>query len=320
MKNEIIYNKIYARLIEVKNILIISHEHPDGDTLGCASALMEFLFENNKSFTAYCKDIVPENFFYLPQTEKITADKAAVKFSEFDAIIALDCGDLKRTGLYEEIKTRNKSQTFINIDHHPKVDDHADLEIKNAKAASTTELIYEFFKANEIEINKKIATAILTGISVDTGNFIFPATSDKAIKISSEMVAAGARLPLIIEKTWKNKTLDGLKIWGLAMSRLEINHKYSLAYTYLKNEEIKNIDPEELEGLSNFLGNIKEIKGVMLLIQKDGGMIKGSLRSSHPTADISKLARVLGGGGHSKASGFALEGKIIELEDKIRIN
>jgi phosphoesterase RecJ-like protein len=69
-----------------------------------------------------------------------------------------------------------------------------------------------------------------------------------------------------------------------------------------------------LEGISNFLGNLEEAKAVLLLREQKDGTIRGSLRSSHPTVDVSLLARRLGGGGHAKASGFTIEGKMEKIE------
>ena len=318
LQNTIVYKKIYTVLKNAKNILLVCHERPDGDTLGSVCALIDLCLSEKKKYAAYCKDQPPVNFLYLPHSNEIISDRLMVDFFNFDLIIAVDCGDIKRTGLADEIMGRKENQIFVNIDHHPKVEDYADIEIKDQTSSSTTMLVYDFFKINGLEINKQVATSILTGISVDTGHYLY-ATTDKTVKISSEMLTHGARIPVIMEKTWRNKTMEGLKLWGKAMARLETNEKYDLAFTYLKKEEASRVDKEELEGLSNFLGNMYGVKGLVLLIQKDDNLIKGSIRSSHPTVDISLLARIFGGGGHAKASGFVMEGRIVEEDGKVRI-
>lgn len=333
MPNNLIYQKIYSRIKGAKKILLVTHERPDGDALGSICVMMEFLENLSKSYLAYCANLPSANFNYLPHVEKITADKNSFNFAEFDLIIALDCGDIRRTRLADEIAGRNADQFVINIDHHSasptgrrEIDDFADLEIKNPQSASTSELVYNFFRTNKIKINKNMANCLLTGISADTGNFIFPATSDKTIKISSEMLARGANLPQIIENTWRNKSLGGLKIWGKAMANLQINKKYNLAFTVLTLEDIKTdginphakigvgINEDELEGIANFLSNLSGVKGVLLLTEREDGTIKGSLRSADNGADVSRLARALGGGGHVKAAGFVIEGKLKQID------
>lgn len=324
MLNTFTYNKIYAKIKESKNVLLVCHERPDGDALGSMCAMIELLENLNergskKNYFAYCADAPSLNFYYLPHIEKISSDKSKFKFADFDLIIALDCGDLRRTRLIEEIKNRNTSQLVINIDHHPKIDDFADLEIKNPEAASTTELIYDFFKENRIKFNKKIANCILTGISVDTGNFLYPSTTDKTIQISSEMLSYGASFPKILERIWTNRSLAGLKVLGRAMNNLEMNKKYNLAFTVLTLEDTEGASEDDLEGISNFLGNLRGVKAVLILFEKPDGKIKGSIRSSDPKADISLLACELGGGGHAKAAGFTIEAKIEKTNGKWKI-
>ena len=46
-------------------ILILSHRSPDGDTLGCASALSRALIALGKSVMFRCADPVPPKFTYL---------------------------------------------------------------------------------------------------------------------------------------------------------------------------------------------------------------------------------------------------------------
>ena len=232
----------------------------------------------------------------------------------FTLIIALDCGSLERTGLAREIEGRGFNQFFIEFDHHLKNGNRSDLEIRKPEAVATTEILYYFFKANKIKINKNIADCILTGILTDTGNFLYSATSQKSINIASEMLLYGARFPRIVRNTLYNKSLPAMKVWGLALNNLKINKKYNFAFSVLTLAEIEKFSSDESEdvfdSISGFLSNLYGVKGVLFLREEKGGKLKGSLRSAHPKVDVSKLASRLGGGGHAKASGFVLEGKI----------
>lgn len=291
---------------------MVTHEKPDGDGLSSICAISDWLAELGKAQVLFCADPAPAQFSYLCCIENLVTDKSRLDFSEVDLVLIFDCGDLGRTKLSQEILSRKPEQKIVNIDHHPKVDDFADLEIKDPELSSTSELVYDFFKANRIFINKNRANCLLTGISSDTGNFLYPSTSDKTVQISSEMLMRGANLPHIIENTWRNKSLPAMKIWGVAMANLQVNKKYGIAYTVLTQADIlsSGVHEEELEGIANFLGNLKDIKAIMFLREQADGQIKGSLRSSDPEARLDVLARALGGGGHAKASGFTVEGKL----------
>lgn len=305
------YIKAYNYIKDANRILLATHDRPDGDAAASVCAMVEILELINKPYSVFCLDLPSVHYNFLPHWDKF---KTQVNFSDFDLIIALDCGSVERTNLSKEILARNKNQIIIEIDHHPKIKDYADLEIRMIEASSTTELIYHFIKTNNITINKNIATCILTGILTDTANFLYPATSADTIHIASEMLSHGARLPKINEFTLRNKSINSMKTWGLALANLQINKKYNFGVTVLKLDQVSHLDEEELEGISGFLSNLHEVKGIMLLREQKDGTIKGSLRSASPKIDISKLAQILGGGGHATASGFTIPGQLEKTE------
>ncbi|MDD4271318.1 MAG: bifunctional oligoribonuclease/PAP phosphatase NrnA [Patescibacteria group bacterium] len=307
-----LYTKAYSQIKTSNNILVVTHEQPDGDALASLCLMAEILTQLNKKYTLYCYDRVNHQYGFLPHLNEL---KNSYENFDFDLIIVLDCGSVERTKLDKEILSRRPNQLVIEIDHHPKIKGYADLEIRDSAAAATTEILYYFLKANKIKINKDMAGCVLTGILTDTGNFLYPSTSPETINIASEMLVNGAKLPQIMENTWRNKSIASMKTWGKAMARLKINPQYKFGFTVLKSEDVPaEVTEEELEGMSGFLSNLNDVNGILLLRELPDGRIKGSLRTSKPNVDISKLARALGGGGHAKAAGFTVEGKIEETD------
>lgn len=316
------FKTAYNKIKKAENILIVTHQRPDGDALASSCSMACLLKKLNIKFTIFCQDDPTSNYSFLPFINKITTRRPPIEsFFEYDLIIILDCGNKQRTGIAEEISIRKSNQFCIEFDHHPKIDDYANLEIRLSSAAATTEILYYFFKINNIKITKNIANCILTGILTDTANFIYQSTSDKTAEIASKMLSYGARFPEIIEKTWRNKSLSSMKLWGNSLNNLIINKKYNLAFSILSLNEIKKYGSNEdiFDSLANFLGNLYGVKGVILLREEESGKIKGSLRSSHPSVDMSKLAIFLGGGGHAKAAGFFIDGKLKKEGDKWKI-
>jgi phosphoesterase RecJ-like protein len=320
------YKKAYEAVIKAHNILLVTHLNPDGDAVSSSCAMAELMIRLSKKYTLYCHNEPPAKFRFLRCTKefkfKIDVQGAVnpdfkLNFYSFDLIMVFDCGSLGRTALEQEIISKKPGQTVVEFDHHPKHDEYADIEIRITQAASTSEIIYGFFKINRLEFSKEIAQAIMTGISTDTGNFLFPNATENTIKISSELMRHGANLPKIVSYTMRDKSLSGMKIWGRVMSNLRINKKYNIAITVLTLNDSSEyeIADEEIEGISNFISNLKEVKAILFLRERKDGVIKGSLRTSHPSFDVSRLARLVGGGGHPKASGFTVEGKLLETEN-----
>jgi len=314
------FKEAFRKINKAKNIVLVSHERPDGDAISCLGAMVDLLEGLGKKYTAFCQGQPINYFSFLPHTEKIFFENifrpsdgnTKFNFRDFDLVIALDCGSLGRTGLAEEIRTREPGQFIIEFDHHPRIEEYADLEIRKPEAAATAEVLYYFFKANKIKITKNIANCLLTGILTDSGNFLYPTTSEKTVSIASEMLLYGASFPQIVRNTIHNKSLVAMKLWGVALSNLKINEKYNFAFSVLGLEDSKKLigDDDIFDSISGFLSNLYGVNGVLFLREIEGGILKGSLRSAHPSVDVSKLAAALGGGGHKKASGFVLSGRL----------
>ena len=326
---EIKYQKARKLIEQADNILLVCHYNPDPDALGSMCAMSLYLKNIGKPYIMYCHDEPPAQFGFIPAVSdvhyKVSANGAEhnflLDFNAHDLIILFDCGSLARSGIKDEILARNPGQLVIEFDHHLKTDDFSDLEIRDPSASSTSELVYGFFKANRIKVTKDMAQAVLTGIVADTGNFLYPNATQEVILLASELLLYGTSIPKIADKTFRNKTIEGMKLWGFVMENLMINKEHSLAISVLSNEGVKrmSIDQEEMEGIANYLGNLGGVKGTLFLREQEKGRIKGSLRSSRPDVDISKLARMLGGGGHKKSAGFMVEGKLVREGERWRI-
>lgn len=306
------YKRAFERIKNSQKILLVTHGKPDGDAISSLCAMMILCSDLGKDFTAFCLDPVPASLRFLPLSERIKNDKTELDIPAYDLIVALDCGSLGRTYLAAEIGKRKGHQYAIEFDHHPRIDDYADLEIRLTEAASTSELLYYFFKANFVKLDKRLANCILTGILTDTSNFLYPSTTDKTVAIASEMLLHGAKFPLITEETWRNKSIAAMKLWGRAIGSLEINKRYNIAFAVLTETDIAECQcsEEEMEGIAGFLSNLYGVNGLVLIRAAGKGLIKGNLRTSEPGIDMAKLAHRLGGGGHRAAAGFSFPGFI----------
>jgi len=316
-----IAKKIHEVIIEAENILIISHKNPDGDTLSSACAFMQFLRIAGKNHMAFCATPINKNLAFLPHLEYFVTDIEIFQRNFFDVVVVFDSGDLAYAGVEKHLANMVHSPIIINIDHHLTNQMYGRYNLVIPKAASTTEVLYNFFKINEVALDKHIAICLLTGIITDTGHFLNPSTTANALKIASRLMDYGANLKMIQGWTMKNKTLDGLRLWGKVLSRLSKNEKYDIATAIISQNDLagQKISDEEVEGLANFLNNLSGAKVVLLLKEKEDGTIKGSLRTTDPDTDVSKLAQILGGGGHIKAAGFTVKGHLEEKDGEWRV-
>ena len=84
-------NECLKLLRENEEFLVLSHEHPDGDTLGSAFALCEILRIMGKKRSFLCSDEICSDFNFM--TEDFTPDNVENPF-----IIAVDVADVKLLG------------------------------------------------------------------------------------------------------------------------------------------------------------------------------------------------------------------------------
>lgn len=304
-------SKLEKILGDHKNFLLICHERPDGDSVGSLLALGEILENMDKEVRLVSKDPVPEVFKFLSGSEKIKND---FSLDNFEAVILLDNGDFHRTGFPERLCSINQESIhLINIDHHPKNDlwRTARVNFVDVEVSSTCELIYKMVSRLNLEISSSIATALLTGIFTDTGGFQHSNTSEEVLGAASALLNRGAKLRQISANIANSRSVEMLKLWGIALNRLIFDCGIGLAYSILTLEDIENAGATENEvsGLVNLINAIPESRVALLLYETSDGRVKGSLRTETDNIDMSKLAEILGGGGHKKASGFSLVGQ-----------
>lgn len=315
------FNKL-KNIIEVNNnFLLIGHESPDGDCLGSLLAFSEFLKSRDKEVDIACKDKTPIVFKFLPGVENIKND---FLMGSYEAIFLLDNGDFKRTGFSDRLKELNKKKVpIINIDHHQKNDlwKFANINYVNDEASSTSELVYDIILGLGGEITPAIATSLLCGIYTDTGGFQHVNTKERVLEITADLLGKGARLKDITKNLSSFRTTSMLRLWGIALSRLKFDAKTGIATSLVTEKDIKktNATEDDVSGLVNLINSIPESKVALLLYDYGDGRIKGSLRTEKDNVDVSKIAKEYGGGGHKRAAGFKVEGKVVEETDGWRI-
>lgn len=306
-------DKIIAKIISSEKILLIIHENPDGDTLAAASAIFQVLIHLGKDPAMVCKDPVPRPFLFLPEIDKIHHD---LLFGDFEIILVIDCGDLRRTGFAERLKkfSRTNKKILINIDHHPKNDLHkiANFNLVDHQVSSTSEIVYELLRKMAVVFDKDIATALLTGLYTDTGGFKHANTSAKTLEIAAELLRAGGRIKTITKNVSLNKTVPTMKLWGLVLNRLRCNHTLKIVSSVVTRQDLALCQAceEDLAGVVNLINSVSDSSAAILFYETIDGKIRASLRTESDKVDVSRLAAIFGGGGHKRASGFTIDGHL----------
>ncbi|XOU94389.1 MAG: DHH family phosphoesterase [Candidatus Kerfeldbacteria bacterium] len=316
-----LFNKIDETIKKADKVIVISHQNPDGDALGSMLGMRHYLKHHNIKHNLFCVSPIPEYLDFLPYVDSISDEEKILIDGKHDLVILLDSGDLQYAGVDIHFRKLKGLPIVINIDHHPTNQNYGHINLVHPKASSTSEIIFHFIDYLRIPFNKDVATQLLTGILTDTGSFSNLSTTPSSMEVSSKLMAHGARVKEITQKAFQNKSLSQLQLWGRALSRLKEDSKTGIITTVLTQkdfDELKMSD-ESSEGIANFLNSVEKAKAIMVLREKADGTIKGSLRTTMSNVDVSKIAKFFGGGGHKKAAGFTIKGKLEEKENSWKV-
>jgi phosphoesterase RecJ-like protein len=307
------FNTLDYIIKKSEKILLFAHSSPDSDTTGANFAMREYIKSLGKKVDVACFDPIPK---FL---ENITSEKFEypdhLDIKSYDTIIA--CDSVER-GFHKIFPTLSPNQAIVLIDHHPDITIEGDVNIINPKYSSVCEIVYEFFNFIKVGIDKNIATYIMLGILGDTGSFQHSNTTPRVMHIASDLLKKGAPLLKIVNSIFINKKMSTLKLWGRAFEKAKINSKNGMIITVLTQKDIHdcNASTEDIAQVAATLNTVPGTKFSLILSERDSGIIKGSLRSEeYKGVDVSKIAALLGGGGHKLASGFEMKGHIEETKE-----
>ena len=305
---------------QAKKILVISHTNPDGDTLGSALAFIHYLEDKKIENFHFCSTEPASYFIYLPKIKDLSTDLDPKTIDGFDLIILFDHGAIHQSQIETHLTPllTRPDITIANIDHHISNSKFGNINIVNLEASSTCEALYYLLMAAGIEINSSMATCLMTGIITDTSNFTNSATQHSSLTAAADLAQRGAKIPEISAHVFRNKNIPSLNLWGTVLNRLYIDEAEGMAFTVITQNDFETygIEREALDGLINFLSHLENVRYVKMLVEEKDGSIKGSLRTSRDDIDLTVMAAQWGGGGHRKAAGFKLKGRLVEVDEK----
>lgn len=286
-------NECLRLLQENNEFLVISHERPDGDTLGCAFALCETLKLMGKKRAFLCADEVTSDFSYM--TDGFENDKVENPF-----IICVDVADAMLMGDLAEEYTQ---KIDLCIDHHMSNTFFA----KNTylvNKASACEIIYDLARSLPVEVNKYIRNCIYTGVSTDTGCFRYQNTTAETFKTAAELMEKGVDSNKINKLMFETKTKSFLELEMLARETLEYHFEDRCAIITITQDMYEKSGSSEHECYS-ITALPRQIEGVLVgavIKEKENGKLSISVRTDDGI-DASEICGRLGGGGHKGAAG-----------------
>ena len=261
-------NECANTLKEKDNILILTHANPDGDTLGCGYALCRALMKIGKICSVINADNIPKKYNYLFD------DIVEIKFKP-DYIVAVDVATVNLLGGLEE-----QYKVDMCIDHHSTNTEYADLLLLEDVPAAC-QIMYDVVLALGIEVDKKIADCLYTGLTTDTGCFRYDSTTAQTYRVAADLIEAGADNGRINRIMFETKTKTYARLERLAIESMRFYEHERVAVITVTQEmfQLTGSNAQETEGLAPLTRQIEGVEIGITIQEKPDGTCKASIRT-----------------------------------------
>lgn len=301
-----------VELIETKHKFgITTHIKPDGDGVGSSLGLCWLLRSLGKEAEVIVHGEVPIAYRSLPGAEDIRDVKKVD--NKYDAVFIIECSDVDRPGI-----DGLDHEFTVNIDHHATSEHFGTVNWIDSTASAVGEMIYNLCKAIGGRITKEIAECVYMALVTDTGSFHFSNTSDRTLKVASELVKAGAKPAKIGEAVYNNYPWSRIELMRQVLETVKRDESGSIAtlrQTMEMGETSGAVDGDN-NGFVNIPLAAKDVLAVAYIREIAVGKYRASLRSKG-NINVAEAAESFGGGGHKNASGLAIEGSWDDVEAKL---
>lgn len=301
-----------VELIENKqNFAITTHVRPDGDGIGSSLGLCLLLRSLGKSAEVIVSDGIPSAYNSLPGADEIV--HVSEINSKYDAVFVIECSDVERPNI------KNLEDQFtVNIDHHTTCEHFGTINWIDATASAVGEMIYNLCKAIGGRISKEIAECLYMALVTDTGSFHFPNTTERTLKVASELVKAGVKPAKISEAVYNSYPWSRIELMSKVLATVKRDAAGRVAWMRqtLEMRETTGMADGDNSGFVNIPLAAKEVVASIYMREVRPKFFRVSLRSKG-AINVARVAEMFDGGGHKNAAGCRVEGDWDECERQI---
>ena len=311
-------DEIRALISNRDNFYISGHVNPDGDSIGACFGLGLALEKMGKKVQVLLEafhskyTVIPGNHLIWDGTDPLSEPDDAT-------LICVDCADISRLTGHAKSMAETLSHT-ICIDHHYSNTSFAKYNFVDGTASSTCEMVYRLLD-NFVALNQDIASALYAGMVSDTGGFRHAATSKDTLEAVSNLISLGIPFTEIYTELVHLRTYTEIKLLTRVLNSCRRSQDAQIVHACVPQDMMIGFEgtPDatinDLEGVVEYLLNIRRAKVSLLVYDRGGGEVKISLRSRK--INVGAIAQQFGGGGHRLAAGATIKGNVFEVRDKV---
>jgi bifunctional oligoribonuclease and PAP phosphatase NrnA len=304
---------IIEKLKNEQSFYLISHMLPDGDSIGSLLAMGEGLASLGKNVKMFTPGNIPRKYKFLSGADFVSHE-VLITNPEV-TVIVLDSSDLDRLGLFKEAVINCRQ--IINIDHHVTNQRFGNLNLVDATAAATGEIVHQILVDLQVQLSESIAESLYVAISTDTGSFKFDNTTPSTHRVAASLLECGLSPGTLSQIIFDERPFSFYVLLKEALSSFELYEERSVAVMTLSKDirERSGASTDDLDGIVNYARNIEGIELGILFYVEGNNEVKVGFRSR--SLDVSTLAGKLNGGGHIRAAGCRMKGDYHSVKEKV---
>jgi phosphoesterase RecJ-like protein len=310
--------EVWRILSGAGRVLLTTHLRPDGDGIASELALFMVLRSLGKEVIIVNQDPTPEIYQWLPHAGAITVYEPGTEETHPppDVAVLLDCAARSRIG--ESYRVVAKAALVVCVDHHEMTECMGDVRYIDPRASSIGEMLYHLIPGLQRFLDEQVAVCLYTSLLTDTGSFSHANTTEQVFTMAAHLVRCGVNPELVHRKVYRDKRIAHFRLLSRALDGLKTAESGKIAYAMLPHSAYRETGAgeEDNEGILDVMKALRGGELFVLFRQVDAGQFKVSMRSTDHV-NCSELARMFGGGGHARASGFSIRGRVEELGEGI---
>lgn len=312
-KTRVISNALQDLIMSSGKIYIMGHRFGDLDSVGASCGLAGaikqlgkdvcIVVDRSKNLAAHLIDIVEKNTDF---PLFITPAEAEDAIEDNDLLIIVDTHN---KDFIESYSLYIRAKSVVVIDHHRKTVNFIDNAVifhHEPYASSASEMVTEiiqYFKYNNDErIAAFYADALLSGIMLDTKNFVMR-TGVRTFEAAAYLKKIGA--DTVSVKLLFSNSIDSYRRKTQIVASAKIYNKCAIATADFKSDDIRLVAPQAADELLS----ITDVDA-SFVVYKTGNTINISARSLG-ALNVQVIMEKLGGGGHQTMAAAQIENSTI---------
>ena len=306
-------NKINKIVESASNVFIMGHKYIDLDAIASSLGVYEYTKQKGKTTTIVLNDTSFEKGVKKVLSKvkgKYNIKQSKEIYNEISDNSLLIIVDTNKSYLLQDKDIINKFENILIIDHHD-INEQSmtkGLIIIDRDASSACEMVTDLLDREKVHVDDEIATFLLSGIVVDTNNYVVKTTSD-TFRTSYLLTTWGAK-PINVQYLLKQdvkeyvsrqKVITNVKqINNVAITRGKANIKYRR---------------EDLAKIVDTLLQFDKIEASFVVGTLDNGNIGISARSLG-NINVGQILEKFNGGGDEHEAGASIENTTIQRIEK----